>query len=245
MRTQRRLLHLWLAVGIMTAILACVPIQAQQTPTLYTVNGEVAPVELQQMLFLAGLQPGDYYIDNVGDFGKVGEAPVMNILGNGGPPLGTGTARPTQQMPTGLGLGQSQGQGIGSSGWGETAAGDAIAGLAGSRIFWVYSPSVFSSATGGSSGYIHLCPGNVFYRSSEGSFSVGGDYNAQYGANESWAGGAHVARDAGRWSVRGADLVLQNPDGGTQTFSVSSVNQGRWQIGRTKYAVERGRASCR
>ena len=244
--THARLSDLVLSITLVLVLLLGIPAynaQAQETPSYYTVNGQTAAIEIQQMMFLAGLQPGAYYVDEVGDFGMIGQPPIMNI--QGGPALGTGSGQPAEtfagmQTPQG---GGSQGQqmpgGMGGGGAGQGGA------LVGARIFWVYSPSIFSGATGGASGYIHLCGGNVFYRSSEGSFSVGGDYNSEYGMNNSWAGGAHTAQSAGRWSVQGSSLVLQNSDGSTQTFAVASVAQGRWKIGQTKYAVERGRASCR
>jgi len=193
--------------------------------------------------------PGGYYVDEVGDFGPLDEAPVMNIY-SGGPALGTGSGAPPQLPAATPAPAQDPPPAVTAPATPDTTppVTDAAAALVGARIFWVYSPSIFYSATGGASGYIHLCPGSVFHRSSESSFSVGGDYDSEHGMNDSWAGGAHVARSSGRWSLQGAGagvaLLLQNADGSTQRFAADALRQGRWQIGQTRYAVESGRASC-
>jgi len=223
---------------------------AAQGYDYYRLNGETMPLEMQQMMALNGFAPGDYYVDEVGNFGMVGYPPVMNV--NGGPPLPGGSGQPATQGMGGMPGGaqpQSQpsmptqppmpAQPMGNDG-----------GLTGTRMFWMYSSMV---TTGGSSGYVHLCPGGVYYRSSEGSFSVGGGYNAtgttpggmRDGANDDWAGAAGVSRGSGRWSVQGGTLVLQDNDGGTQQFNVADVQRGtRWRVGQFRYAAERGKASC-
>jgi len=238
-----------LLLGLVLTLAALAPLPSAAAESYYLINGEPPVLEVQQLMVILGLPPGAYYVDEVGDFGPLGEAPVMNVH-SGGPALGTGSGAPPQPPAAGSAPAAEPPAVAVAPAAPNAAPPDtgAAAALVGARIFWVYSPSIFSSATGGASGYIHLCPNNVFHRSSEGSFSVGGDYDTEYGMNDSWAGGAHTARSSGRWSVQsaagGAALLLQNADGSSQRFAADAVRQGRWQIGRTKYAVETGRATC-
>ncbi len=140
-----------------------------------------------------------------------------------------------QGAPQGYGYGQPQMGGAGAD------------GVAGSRVFWVTSASLFSSA-GGASGYVHLCPGGVLRTSSESSVSVGGDYNSQTMRNNDWAGAAGVSQGGGRWAVEnsqdGPVVALYFADGSTGSYALSNVQSGSWSWGRTRYAVERGQASC-
>ena len=109
-------------------------------------------------------------------------------------------------------------------------------------MFWMFSSRIGS---GGSSGYIHLCPGGVFYSSSEASFSVGGEYDSARGGNRAWAGGAGVRQGGGQWAVQGDQLVLNHANGNVQNFNVAEVRRGtRWRVGQFQYAAERGTASC-
>lgn len=205
------------------------PVSAQD----YTLNGRALSMEELQMFAFFGLPPGAYYVDEDGNFGLVGQPPIMNIYAAQG-------QTPPQRQPA---FSEENATGGGSD-----------AAVVGARIFWVYSPSMFSGATGGSSGYIHVCPGHVFYRSSEGSLSVGGDYRPSLesdpttGMNNDWAGMAHQAQSAGRWTVhageQGPELHLTNSDGSVQEIPVSLLEGGRWKWGQTQYAVEPGHASC-
>ncbi|MEO0982798.1 MAG: hypothetical protein AAFX03_09130 [Pseudomonadota bacterium] len=215
---------------------------AAQTPDYYRLNGETMPLEMQQMMALNGLPPGDYYVDEVGNFGMVGYPPMMNV--NGGPPLPGGSGQPVE------GGAAPAPDGPAPAAPAAPMASSNDGGLTGTRMFWIFS-SVVSS--GGSSGYIHLCPGGVYHRSSEGSFIVGGEYNPmgttpggmRDGMNDDAVAGAGVSRGTGRWSVQGGALVLQDNDGSTQRFNVSDVQRGtRWRVGQFRYAAERGKASC-
>lgn len=205
-----------------------------------TLNGK--PLTMQERAFfdMLGLPHGDYFVRDNGDFGLNGKDPLFNVVklveawergeqpdipgvNPGGPPVhGPDQSRQSRQQVSGG------------------------TGLEGLRVFWVYSPSIFSGATGGSSGYIHLCPGGVFYRSSEGSISVGGGYNSRYGMNDSWAGAAGTARASGRWGLDGGgNVVLTDNDGGRTEVPLTTIQQGRWTWGQTKYVAEPGKASCR
>ena len=194
--------------------------------TEYTVNGhEIAP-EMSMLLTFYGFAAGDYYVDNFGNYGKTGAAPTGNI--SGGPVSNWSGKEPV---------------GIANNAYAQAY----VNGVKGIRVFWVYSPSIFSGATGGSSGYYHICPGNVYYRSSEGGISVGGEYDSTTGHNGPWAGVAGTRQGGGRWTIQnsanGPLLVLTGTDG-THQVLITTLLQGRWKIGQTSYAVEANKASC-
>lgn len=197
-----------------------------------TINGQALTPQQRAFFDQLGLPHGDYYLKENGDLGIIGNDPMLNLIkmfeemqrqAQGGAPAFGGQAGQSQQPY------QSSPQN---------------GGIEGMRVFWVYSPSIFSGATGGSSGYIHLCPGGVFYRSSEGSISVGGDYNSEYQMNDSWAGAAGTSRGAGRWMVQNGTVSMVDNNGNRTDVPMSTISQGSWKWGQTKYAVERGRASC-
>lgn len=219
------------ALGAALALTIMTPATAQ--PSGYTLNNEPVPMNLAQMMYMNGMPPGAYFIDEYGNFGAVGFDPVINV--DGGPVRYSGTK--VQDMSAQGLFGSSAPQQKAPAQQPAPSTGN-LGGLEGTRIFWVYSPSIFSGASGGASGYIHLCPGGVFYRSSEGSVSVSG-------SNGGWAGSAGTSQNSGRWQVSGGVLQLNNADGGQQSFAMRLVSQGRWKIGQHKYASERGRASCR
>ncbi len=115
-----------------------------------------------------------------------------------------------------------------------TARPTRVAGVDGTRVFWIQT-SILSNS--GGSGYVHFCPGGVFYTSSEGSFLLQG------------AGGAHTSRGAGAWRLtqnRGYPYVtMQFNDGSSGGYWVGNLTSGRsWRMGQTKYAAEQGRATC-
>lgn len=223
-------LALWLCVGV------SISPAAEAQGYSYQVNGQTMDPQMAQQMAYLGLPPGEYYIDRYGNFGMVGYPPLMNA--NGGPVLGQGQqgfAQPFQTGPVQGTPGQQAG------GQGQTPVGS-DGELTGTRMFWVYASMV---TTGGSSGYFHLCPGGVFYRSAEGSFTVGGRYNSRTGSNDPWAGGAGTATGTGQWSEQGGTLYLNGTDGSTWHFRVSDVQRGtRWRVGQFNYAAERGKATC-
>jgi hypothetical protein len=193
----------------------------------YTVNGaEIAP-EMAALLAHYGFEPGAYYIDQNGNYGRSGSAPSGNF--HGGPARGWSGVEPT---------------GVGSNPYALAY----VNGVTGVRVFWVYSPSIFSDVKGGSSGYVHICPGNVYHSSHEGAVNVGGDYDVGTGQNDSWAGVAGQSAATGRWTIengpQGPTLALYGPDGGSQSVPVATMMQGSWTFNRTKYAAEAGKASC-
>ncbi len=193
----------------------------------YSVNGQPAAAEMAKLLAHYGFEPGAYYVDANGNYGRTGAAPLGNI---GGGPVRNWSG----QEPSGVA--------------GNPYAQAYVNGVVGVRVFWVYSPSMFSEAKGGSSGYVHICPQNVYRQTSEGAINVGGDYNSQYGQNESWAGVAGTSSGAGRWGIedgpQGPVLALYGSDGGARRVPIATMLQGRWEAGGTTYAVEQGKAAC-
>lgn len=193
----------------------------------YTVNGQKVAPEMQELMAFHGYKPGNYYIDNFGNYGQSGQPPSGNI--NGGPPQNWSGVEPSGTA-------------------GNPYAQAYVNGVTGVRVFWVYSPSIFSGATGGASGYVHICPNNVFHRSAESAINVGGEYDSQRGGNKPWGGVAGTSQSSGRWTIEkspnGPLLALYGPDGGVQRVALQTMLQGRWKFGQTKYAAESGKASC-
>ena len=221
----KKFLSAGIAIAGITAVFGANQVLA--SGKTYTVNGQSVAPEMQQLLSFYGYKAGSYYIDAYGNFGVSGEKPKGNIDG--------GMARNwSGREPVGIAN--------------NPYAQAYVNGVAGLRVFWVYSPSVFSGATGGSSGFYHICPGNVYYTSSEGSTSVGGDYNSSIGGNNSWAGVAGNSQGGGRWSVQstanGPVLALNGTDGSRQVL-LTTLLQGKFKVGQTKYVIEQNKASCR
>ncbi|MEL7198761.1 MAG: hypothetical protein AAGL10_10645 [Pseudomonadota bacterium] len=208
-----------LAVG-MLSLLAGIA-HAQESG--YRVNGsEVAP-EMGMLLKHYGFQPGDYYIDANGNYGKSGEAPTGNV--RGGPVVGWSGSEPKSVA-------------------GNPYAQAYIQGVTWVRIFWVYSPAIGSRVSGGGSGYYHVCPGSVLRYSSESGVSISTNtYSAR-----NYAGTAGTDSGTGRWSIEsganGPNLVGYTQDGGSQSVPIALMMNGSWNSGRTKYTVEPGKAAC-
>ena len=226
----RRRAALSLTAGLMTAS-ASLATTARAAPAQatggYTVNGAAVAPEMGDLMAFYGFAPGAYYVDANGNYGASGEPPAGNL--DGGPTRNWGGVEPT---------------GVD----GNSYARAYVNGVRGVRVFWVYSPSIFSEAKGGSSGYVHVCPNNIYHRSSEGAISVGGEYNPEFGVNESSAGVAGVSQSSGKWAVEsgpnGPTLALYAADGGAQRVPLATMLQGRWKFGQTSYATEVGKASC-
>ena len=188
----------------------------------YTVNGAPVAPEMQQLMAFYGFGPGAYYIDANGNYGLSGAAPSGNL--DGGPARGWSGVEPASPAES-------------------LYAQAYVNGVAGVRVFWIYSPGIFSEATGGSSGYVHICPGNVYHSSSEGATNVGGGYG-----DNSWAGVAGMSRNAGRWGIEespnGPVLAVYDNSGGAQRVPIATMLQGKWKYGQFTYAAEAGKAAC-
>ncbi|WP_119167239.1 hypothetical protein [Algihabitans albus] len=100
---------------------------------------------------------------------------------------------------------------------------------------------------GGSSGYFHLRPDNVFHRSAEASFRGGGDYQVYEEDYDAYVAGTSNLSESGNWRVEqtedGTMAGLFGGDGNTWDFLLSDIKNGRWLRGDFKYFSEIGRAN--
>ena len=219
-----------LSLGLAMAVaggLTLAPAERAHAGGAYTVNGSKVAPEMAQLLAHHGFAPGSYYVDARGNYGAAGRPPQGNV--DGGPVRGWSGSEPV---------------GIAGNAYAQAY----VNGVAGARVFWVYSPSIFSGATGGSSGYYHFCPGSIVHRSSEGATHVGGAYDGRTGHSGSWAGVAGHSRSSGRWAIErgpaGPVLAVFDSGGSVQRVPIATLLRGRWQSGQTRYVVEPGKASC-
>jgi len=192
-----------------------------QSVDKYTVNGHDVAPEMGMLLKHYGFEPGPYFIDMNGNYGKSGSDPSGNI--SGGPVWGWTGLEPTTVQ-------------------GNLYASTYIQGVTGLRIFWVFKASPISNISGGGSGYIHICPGNMAFASSEGATSV-------RTPNGAYGGAASTHNRTGTWSVNpglsGPELSARwEDDGEVQSVPLTTLLQGKWQSGRNKYVVEQGKAEC-
>ncbi len=243
----RRPFARWAAAGLLAVslmLLAPSPGHAQTAPAHYTINGQIVSIEVQQMMMMLGLAPGHYYVDAYGNLGVQGQPPMINL--DGGPPRTTGPlfgqgvpATPTQPTPV-------QPAPV------QPVAPPFAAGtphleqqLAGVRLFWVFSSRL---GYGGSSGYFHLCPNNVFHRSAESSFRVGGDYDIVEQRTDPSVAAASTVQESGNWRVEqtqtGPMAILFGREGVTWEFRINDIQSGHWHQGDFEYAAEVGQASC-
>lgn len=116
--------------------------------------------------------------------------------------------------------------------------------VAGGRLVYYTSSSIFSPGTASSMTFMHFCSDGKFYSTTDASFSIEGDYGGS--AHGSSRGNQH-----GKWSVfqkGGQSLILLQYSNGTREVSVLNeqrLRQGRWKQGNTQYAFERGKAACK
>lgn len=205
------------AKAIFTALLAVLSAAPSYAKSEYTVNGHRVAEEISALLSHQGYPAGDYYVDQFGNYGQIGQPPQGNL--DGGP----------------VSNWQGEPQGIANNPYAQAY----VNGIQSVRIFWIYSPSVFSGATGGASGYYHICPERLYYRSSEGAINIG--------TSNGWAGSAGTDTGGGHWTLEesenGPYIILAGSDGAHQ-FLLENIIRGKWQQGQFKYAVEFGKASC-
>lgn len=193
----------------------------------YSINGSAVAPEMGALLKHYGFEPGAYFIDPNGNYGRSGSAPMGNL--SGGPMHGWSGVEPTTID-------------------GNPYAQAYVNGVAGVRVFYVYSPSIFSDIKGGASGYYHICPDNVYYQSHEGAVSMGGGGDAAKTEDRSWVGMAQQSDGGGRWEIesgpQGPTLALYSQQGGGQRVPITVLLQGKFEYNQTKYVVEAGKAAC-
>ena len=116
--------------------------------------------------------------------------------------------------------------------------------IAGSQVVFYTRTSILNSNTASSITYVNYCPNGTFNMTYDGSFSVEG----YTGAN---AQGASNGRHSGRWQLvnyQGSPavyLAYNNGQTAVYPFNTQQVMQGRWRVGNTQYAIQRGGAVCR
>lgn len=206
-------------IALLLGALTCTVSSMSSASTNYSVNGFAVAPEMAMLLEFYGFKPDAYYIDRYGNYGSSGTSPTGNLDG--------GFVRNWNGVEPKSIAGNPYAQAY-------------VNGVSGIRIFWVYSPSIFSGVRGGGSGYYHICPNNVYYATSEGSVSASG--RGTYG------GVASSGARSGRWaiekSINGPVLAGYGANGTTRV-ALTTLLQGTWTVGRTKYSVQTGRADCR
>lgn len=116
--------------------------------------------------------------------------------------------------------------------------------IAGSQLVYYQRTSYLNDSSASSLTYVNFCPDRRFSITYEGSFSVEGDYygNAQ---------GASHGRQSGTWRLIRSQgmpaLQMAFRDGRVDVYPVDreKARAGRWRVGNTQYAVQRGGAVCR
>lgn len=114
--------------------------------------------------------------------------------------------------------------------------------IAGSRLAYYTRTSILNDSTASSLTFVSFCPDSRFYVQTEGSFSVEG-----YGGN---AQGANRGQRSGTWQIFHAQgvpsLRLVFADGTVTEYPINlqGLYDGRWRVGNTQYAIERGKAVC-
>lgn len=115
--------------------------------------------------------------------------------------------------------------------------------IAGGQLVYYTRTSYVNSSTASAMTYVNFCPDGSFNTSTDGSYSVEGNY----GGN---AHGVNRGNNYGRWEVlqyNGTPVVkLTYANGNTSMnpFSRERLLSGRWRIGNTQYAFQRGKAAC-
>ncbi|GAA4271561.1 hypothetical protein U6A24_13325 [Aquimarina gracilis] len=116
--------------------------------------------------------------------------------------------------------------------------------IAGSQLVYYQRTSLFNDSMASSMTYVNFCKDGRFGVNYEGSFSVEGDY----GGN---AHGANYGSNFGTWKVipgqNGPALQLNFANGGEGIYPINpqQLYTGRWRIGNTQYALQKGKVICR
>ncbi|MCL6265896.1 hypothetical protein [Flagellimonas myxillae] len=116
--------------------------------------------------------------------------------------------------------------------------------IAGSQLVYYQRTSYVNNNKASSLTYVNFCPNGTFNMNSEGSYTVqGGAGGNVHGANR---GG-----DYGTWNVeeqQGVPVLAVRFANGQATsypINMAHLNEGRWRIGNTQYAIQRNGAVCR
>ena len=114
--------------------------------------------------------------------------------------------------------------------------------IAGCQLVYYTEASIFSGTRSSAITYVNFCQNGAFNVSYEGSYSVEGS-----GGNAHGAGNSH---QTGRWEVitnNGSPaLRMRYNKGSVEVYPINlqRLRQGRWKLGQTQYAIQRGGARC-
>ena len=151
------------------------------------------------------------------------------------------SASPLTQAPTNNNYQQRQNnqQNTGSGG-------QAFNRISGSKLYIYTSSSSVLSSSSSSYSEIDFCPNGYFKDYSEASTYVqGGNYDYNTGTYDAGAGAASSGNYNGSWSIGNGALILQYGNGQTASYDLNEVLSGSWQRGRTKFAMDWNKGSCR
>ncbi len=116
--------------------------------------------------------------------------------------------------------------------------------IASSQLVFYQRTSYLNDSNASSLTYVNFCPDGRFGINYEGSFSVEGDY----GGN---AQGAGYGTNRGTWKVitheggHAVQLLFANGEQGVYPINPQHLQAGRWRIGNTQYALQKGKVFCR
>lgn len=122
--------------------------------------------------------------------------------------------------------------------------------IAGSKLYRMNKGSILSGSSNYSYSEISFCSNGYFSNNTESTVGVqGGNYDYNTGQYDAYAGAASSGNYGGRWEITNVQgrpsLVLYHNGGYTWTFALQNVQNGSWNEGRTKYAMEWGKGNCR
>lgn len=115
--------------------------------------------------------------------------------------------------------------------------------IAGSQVVYYTRTSYVNDNVASSITYVNFCANGKFKINYDGSFSVEGSY----GGN---AQGATYGQNSGNWQLVNYQnkpavfLAFNNGNTSINPIDKARVQQGRWRIGNTQYAIQRNKVNC-
>lgn len=115
--------------------------------------------------------------------------------------------------------------------------------VAGSQVVYYTRTSYVSDNVSSSITYVNFCENGSFWMNYDGSFSVEGSY----GGN---AQGASRGQQSGTWQLvtyegqAAVYLAFNNGETSLNPVNKALLQQGRWKVGNTQYAIQRNKVRC-
>lgn len=115
--------------------------------------------------------------------------------------------------------------------------------IGGSQVVYYTRTSYVNSNTASSITYVNFCANGTFTRNTDGSFMVEGYYgdNAQGASRSQHSGTWELVRYKGQPAVW---MSFYNGQTSVNPINKASLQQGRWRIGNTQYAIQRNKVGC-